>query len=122
MIGKTRRRALNRIGNVVQLQIDKHLHARVDELADERQAAGINQLHAYLVKTCCPAQALNHCLGLARRRKIKRDYDPAAHGCACLAYGLSETARGMNRAAHYCNRQIRRRKPSNLPALLSAST
>ncbi len=77
--GRLRRRPLDGVGNVVQLEIEKNLTAGGGEPARERKAFfGIGKLHADLIEGGGVADALDEPLGLADIGHIERDDEPVA--------------------------------------------
>ena len=97
------------IADVVQLEIDEHLLARVGELADQRQAAGISELIADLVERHAVAEPGDHRFrGMPRRAdraprsggRGERSWLAACHLTSC-AGKLRSTAAPAPSAPRY---------------------
>ena len=74
-----RRRALDRVGDVMQLEIEKDLFARRGEPADERRGrAAVGELHADLIEDRAVADPLDKPLRLADVGHVERDDQPVA--------------------------------------------
>ncbi len=70
--------ARHRIADVVQLEIDENLLAGVRELTDQRQAAGISELIADLVKCNAVAEPRDHRFRSRDAGQIERHNQPVA--------------------------------------------
>ena len=65
-LGDLPRGPLDGVGDVMQLEVDENLLAVADQPLDQRQAAGVGQLHADLVEGDAVAEAGDHRLGLGQ--------------------------------------------------------
>ena len=121
-LGDLRGRALDRVGDVVQLQVDEHPLARLRELRRQAQAAAVGELHANLIKSHAVAEFGDETLGLGRVGRVERDDQPIQGVDYLRAPGPGGMGSAVVHSADARSRRISRSAPRRMRASTGSAT